>query len=131
VKLLLDTHIWVWSFLEPRRISKRIAKLLDDPDVEKWLSPISVWEFLVLVEKGRIRLNVEPAEWVATVLRDFPIREAPLTIAVILALTTVHLRHRDPADAFLVATARALNLTLVTADSQLLETKGISVLANG
>jgi PIN domain nuclease of toxin-antitoxin system len=130
VKFLLDTHIWLWSFLEPARIGRRVAEALDDSAVEKWLSPISVWEFFVLAEKGRLDLSMTPQEWIANALRDLPIKEAPLTTEVVLAAPTIRLRHRDPADTFLVATAKVLDLTLVTADSRLLSLKSISVLAN-
>ena len=47
-----------------------------------------------------------------------------------LAVPTIRLRHRDPVDSFLAATAKVFDLTLVTADSRLLAAKGISVLAN-
>jgi PIN domain nuclease of toxin-antitoxin system len=130
VNVLLDTHIWIWSFLEPERIVPRVARVLDDSSSEKWLSPVSVWEFMVLVGKGRVKLTLEPMEWVAKALRDFPIREAPLITDVVLAMPTITLPHKDPADAFLVATAKVFDLTLVTSDSRLLAAKGISLLAN-
>jgi PIN domain nuclease of toxin-antitoxin system len=130
VKLLLDTHIWIWSFLEPERIAHRIAEALEDAAVEKWLSPISIWEFMVLVEKRRLELTLDPSEWIVMALREFPVTEAPLTTEVALAVPTIRLRHRDPADSFLAATAKVFDLTLVTADSRLLAAKGISVLAN-
>ena len=44
MKLLLDTHIWIWSFLEPKKIAPRVAKLLENPAIEKWLSPVSIWD---------------------------------------------------------------------------------------
>lgn len=57
MKLLLDTHIWLWSFLEPERLSRRVAEALEETAIELWLSPISVWEALVLSERGRGRLR--------------------------------------------------------------------------
>src|SRR5262245_15865275 len=45
LKLLLDTHIWLWSQLAPERLSKKVARALEAPTSELWLSPISVWEF--------------------------------------------------------------------------------------
>ena len=48
MKLLLDTHIWLWSVLEPHRLSRRVAKALQDSSNELWLSPISIWELIVL-----------------------------------------------------------------------------------
>jgi PIN domain nuclease of toxin-antitoxin system len=128
VKLLLDTHIWIWSLLEPARLAPRIAKALNNAANEKWLSPISIWECMVLVEKGRIRLNIGVEEWIARALTEFPPIEAPLTIEVVLAMNKIHLSHRDPADAFLAATARVFQLTLVTADARLRTAKGISFL---
>jgi PIN domain nuclease of toxin-antitoxin system len=130
VKLLLDTHIWLWSLLEPRRIGRRTAEALKDPETEKWLSPISIWEFMTLVGKGRIELPAELGAWIAQALAEFPVREAPLTVEVVLAMRSVPLRHRDPADAFLVATAKVFDLTLVTADARLVGFDKISVLPN-
>ena len=130
VKLLLDTHIWIWSQLEPHKIGSRIAKILEHPATEKWLSPISLWEFTVLVEKGRLNLTMKAEEWIAKALEQFPVTEAPLTWEVMLAIPSVRLPHRDPADAFLGATAKVFDLVLVTADARLLSSKGFSVLAN-
>lgn len=130
MKLLLDTHIWIWSFLEPKKIAPRVAKLLENPAIEKWLSPISLWEFIVLVEKGRIELDIEVRTWIARALTEFSPREAHLTTDIVLAIPGIGLKHRDPADAFLLATAKVLDLTLVTADSRLLSAKGVSTLPN-
>jgi PIN domain nuclease of toxin-antitoxin system len=128
VKLLLDTHIWIWSLLEPSRLTPRIAKALNNPTNERWLSPISIWECMILVEKGRIKLDIGVEDWIARALTEFPAIEAPLTAEVVLAMNKIHLPHRDPADAFLAATAKVFQLTLVTADARLRTTKGISFL---
>jgi PIN domain nuclease of toxin-antitoxin system len=128
VKLLLDTHIWIWSLLEPSKITPRIAKALENRANEKWLSPISVWEFRVLVEKGRVKLNMGFEEWIAQAFTESSPREAPLTTEVVLAMSKIQLPHRDPADAFLAATAKVFQLTLVTADTRLRAARGISFL---
>ena len=54
MKLLLDTHILLWSLLEPEKLGKDTAKILEISNNELWLSPISLWEIIVLAEKGRI-----------------------------------------------------------------------------
>jgi PIN domain nuclease of toxin-antitoxin system len=130
LKLLLDTHIWIWSVGDPRRLKPRVLKALENPANEKWISPISVWELMILVGKGRIRLNADVEEWIARALHTAPLKEAPLTTEVVLATRNIHLPHRDPADAFLAATAKVFDLTLVTADTRLLAAKGISFLPN-
>jgi PIN domain nuclease of toxin-antitoxin system len=130
VKLLLDTHIWLWSTLEPQRLSRRVGKALADPANELWLSPISVGELIVLLRKGRLTLPNDVASWVAKTIQDLQLIEAPLTVEVALAISSINLPHGDPADHFLAATAKVLGLTLVTADGNLTNLPGIRVLAN-
>ena len=130
MKLLLDTHIWLWSVLEPNRLTRRVEKALRDPANELWLSPVSVAELIVLLRKGRLKLPHDVASWVAKTIEELQINEAPLTVEVALAISSLDFRHGDPADHFLAATARVLDLTLVTADERLLDLPRIRVLAN-
>jgi len=130
LKLLLDTHIWLWSVLDPNRLTRRVEKALKDPANELWLSPVSVAELIVLLRKGRVKLPHDVAGWVARTVEQLQISEAPLTIEVALAISSLDFRHGDPADQFLAATAKVLDLTLVTADERLLDLPGIRVLTN-
>lgn len=130
LKLLLDTHIWLWSLLEPERLSPPVQRAFGDAGNELWLSPISVWETLILAEKERIRLRPSPGEWITATLRNTPMREAPLTREVAMVCRSVDLAHEDPADRFLAATAVVYGLTLVTADARLLSSSTVPVLAN-
>lgn len=130
MNLLLDTHIWIWSVVEPQRLSARVVKELTSPDNQLWLSSVSVWELLLLHRKRRIELEGEAEPWVRKTLDLLQLNEAPLTIDVALQVGSVTLPHDDPADRFLVATARVFNLTLITADKRLIDAPGISVLAN-
>ena len=128
MKLLLDTHIWLWSLAEPDRLSRRIRQELRDDHNELWLSPVSTWETLLLNAKGRIRLQGDLGTWVTDATSSF--REAPLTHEIVLVAHELSLRHPDPADRFLAATAAVLGLTLVTADRRLLGLGAIATLAN-
>jgi PIN domain nuclease of toxin-antitoxin system len=130
MKLLLDTHIWIWSVLEPHRLSARVARELTNPENQLWLSSVSVWELLLLHRKRRIALDEGVEPWVRKTLDTLQLNEAPLTIDVALELSAVNLPHGDPADHFLVAAARVFGLTLVTADSVLLQEASVSTLAN-
>jgi len=130
MKLLLDTHIWVWSVLEPERLSSRMANAIADSGTELWLSPISVWEVIVLHRKGRLLPEVDLAGWIARAMRALSVKEAPVTHEVAQEIGRLELSHRDPADHFLVATAKVFDLTLATADERLLKVKGISILRN-
>jgi PIN domain nuclease of toxin-antitoxin system len=130
VKLLLDTHIWIWSLVAPERLHDHVRDALIAPDTERWLSPVSVWEALLLVERGRIRPEGAARPWVESLLRAVPCREAPLTHEIALASRALALTHEDPADRFLAATAQVHGLTLVTADERLIGAHGYGVLAN-
>jgi PIN domain nuclease of toxin-antitoxin system len=127
LKLLLDTHIWLWGLLEPDRIGPRTLSELRDTANEIWLSPISTWEALLLHTKGKIHLSVDLTEWLA--VSTAGMREAPLTHEIALVAQRLNL-HQDPADRFLAATAQVLDLTLVTADERLLGLANIKTLAN-
>lgn len=127
MNLLLDTHIWIWSKLEPKRLGKRAADELSKSGNELWLSPVSVWEALALMQKGRIRVQ-NPFAWVERAAEQ--LHEAPLTHEIVRTGLALPLSHADPADRFLAATAKVLNLTLVTADQRLLGLGEIASLAN-
>jgi PIN domain nuclease of toxin-antitoxin system len=130
VRLLLDTHIWLWSLLEPSRLGRRTAAALDDPANELWLSPISIWETLMLAERRRVVLQPDAERWVRATLERLPFREAPLNAEVAMASRALRIRSDDPADRFLAATARVYELTLVTADARLRRIPHVAVLPN-
>jgi PIN domain nuclease of toxin-antitoxin system len=125
---LLDTHIWLWSLSAPQRLTSQVRRALDKPANELWLSPISTWEVVQLLEKKRIRIEGHFEAWLPRARGN--LREALLSHDVAAAAADVRLPHRDPGDLLLVATARVLNLTLVTADDNIIDAKQVSTLAN-
>jgi PIN domain nuclease of toxin-antitoxin system len=130
MKLLLDTHIWIWSQLEPWRITSEVTKELGDPRNELWLSPVSIWELVLLVEKKRIEINADMGEWVQQSVQELDLQEAPFNSAVAHELRFTLLGYRDPGDRFLVATAKIYGLILVTADLRLQQVPDLQLLAN-
>lgn len=127
MKLLLDTHIWLWTVREPERLARRVMSELKNLENELWLSPISVWEALLLRRKGRIQVSGDLNTWLSDSTAN--LREAPLTNEIVVTAELLNL-HADPADRFLAATAKALDLTLVTANERLLGLGDIATLAN-
>lgn len=116
--------------LEPGRLVPRVVEQLKDVGNELWLSPISVWEAVLLAEKGRVSFDLGPVEGVKDALRQMPVREAILNRDVALASRTVSLPHHDPADRFIAATAQVYGLTLVTQDERFLESGDLDLLEN-
>lgn len=130
MQLLLDTHIWLWTRIEPTRLTGRVARAIDDPRNELWISPVNIWEILNLCARGRLKLKGGPVNWISGEFGAGAFREAALTNEVALATETFALPHRDPMDTFLVASAKVYDLTLVTADTKLLASKACKVLPN-
>jgi PIN domain nuclease of toxin-antitoxin system len=130
VRLLLDTHIWIWSLTDPSRLAPKVRASFLDPAHELWLSSISVWEVLVLMRKERLRVTGSAQQWVADALTRAPLREAPITHAVALESQRLSLAHWDPADRFIAATAKLLDATLVTADARLIAARFLKILPN-
>jgi PIN domain nuclease of toxin-antitoxin system len=130
VKLLLDTHIWLWNFTDPDRLARGVDRAINDSRNELWVSPVSTWEISLLYDSGRLKLTGGPNAWVQEAMTRAPLREAPLTHEIALATRSVRLAHKDPADRFLVAIALVHGLTLVTADRQLSRLEQVKVLVN-
>ena len=129
LKLLLDTHIILWSVAEPDKLSQNITGELEKDSNELWFSPISVWEILLLAEKGRVLLGPDIVKSVRDIFRKIPFKEAAITQEVAIQSRSVQLPHQDPADRFLAATAIVFDLTLVTADSRIITAADLPILS--
>ncbi len=130
-KYLLDTHILLWSLLEPSFLGPKVMDELQNETNQLWLSPISTWEVLILSEKGRIQLDASPCEWMKNVLETLPFHEAPLNHEIAMESRSIQLPHQDPADRFIAASAAVYGLTLVTADKNLIRAaSSYSILPN-
>ena len=121
---LLDTHVWLWSLLEPERLRKKTRALLTAAGSTLWLSPISVWETTLLAERGTLELDTNTRSWIQDAMAASGIGEAPLNHEVVLQSRELKLKHDDLADRFIAATASVYQFTLVTADERLLRGKG-------
>jgi len=128
VKLLLDTHIWIWYVLGSADLPPSLRSALDDAVGRCWLAPITLWETLLLVRKGRFRIHGTYQDWVEQALDTVPVREAPFTFEVARRVETLNLPHGDPADHFIAATALVYDYTLVTLDQILLEASWLPTL---
>lgn len=120
--MLLDTHVLLW-LPQTGRLSpaadQAIAASLRTGDVV--VSAITAWEIGMLVRSERITLTMRPSAWLARATQDWGIRVVPIDTDIALASTSLPGDfHRDPADRFLVATARVLDVPIVTRDAAIL-----------
>jgi PIN domain nuclease of toxin-antitoxin system len=120
MKLLLDTHTFLYAIGAPQRLSNKVRKALQDPAVERWISAASLWEIAVKIQIGKLDLPANEA---------FFREQSALLHAKHLAVDFRHslrlfqlpLIHRDPFDRLLIAQAIEEGLTLVSKDERISE----------
>ncbi len=115
MRLLLDTHVFLWANAEPARLAEQRA-VLADPENELLLSAASAWEIAIKHGLGRLPLPESPVTWVPSRARALGCTLVTIEHQHALAVGQLPPLHRDPFDRLLVAQAAALGATLVTAD---------------
>ncbi len=117
MRLLLDTHVFLWLLSEPQRLGEELA-VVADPRNELIVSAASSWEIALKHAIGELELPEQPARFVPERIRA--IGATPLAIEHVHALGTCELPslHRDPFDRLLISQAVQLRLRIVTADRQ-------------
>lgn len=129
VKLLLDTHVWVWAIEDPRQIGPKTRRLLQDVSSERAVCAVSSLEIARLVWSGDMILRIPLDEWVEKSLTDLRADSLPVTHKIAVeAYRLPEPFHRDPADRQIVACARLHELTVLTADKRILGWKHVATL---
>ncbi len=129
MKILLDTHTWIWSQTFPDNLSTAAVEALSDGGNEVLLSAISVWETMMLTRKGRLNPTDRPERWVGRLLDNTPARIVPLSAAsAIRSELLPGLGRWDPADRFIIATALEEDAVLLTADQVIRAYDGVQTL---
>lgn len=119
MRVLLDTHVWLWLQTEPERLSQPAFDLLSDAANELLLSAASAWEIAVKAGLGKLHLPSPPADYVPRRLATSGTTALPIELRHALHVATLPRHHRDPFDRLLVAQAQVEALPLMTADAQL------------
>lgn len=122
--LLLDTHIWLWLILGDKSLKKTIINVIKKAAVHHtiYVSAISMWEIAMLEHHDRITLGSPTGEWIHRALSTPGINLAHLSPEIMVdSVKLPDNFHKDPADRMIVATARTMNLTLITRDKSILE----------
>jgi len=120
--LLLDTCAMLFLADEARIDAETLSEISEASyDGRLYLSPISAWEIGVSVSKGRLSLPLAPLDFINEFVERMQAKLSPLTPAIMISSSNLPGRiHGDPMDRILIATARALNLVLVTSDQPIL-----------
>ena len=115
MRLLLDTHIFYWSFYERSKLSRKALKLIDQAE-EIFVSSASIWEISIKVRLGKIKADLEE---LTDSIELSGFQELPVWSRHALLVANLPLYHSDPFDRLLIAQALREPLHLLTADAQL------------
>ncbi|MDC0677675.1 type II toxin-antitoxin system VapC family toxin [Sorangium atrum] len=130
MKLLLDTHVWLWAVLTPERIAATARQAIEDPHNTLLISAASAWEIAVKHAIGKLPLPEKPELLVPRVIAALEAIELPVTSRHAISSAALPYHHRDPFDRLLVAQALCEGAALVTVD-ELLTRYGATVLWAG
>lgn len=119
-RILLDTHIWLWWFLKPARVSAQAVRAMEDPETTVLFSAASSWEIAIKFALKKLKLPEPPGRYIPARLEQAAMTPLPVEHAHALHVAELPLHHRDPFDRLLIAQARLERATLVTADPRFL-----------
>ncbi len=119
MKILLDTHCWLWMAVAPERFSPSALELVSDPDIRLFLSAVSAWEISIKYALGKLELPLPPGKYVPSRMETTGVEGLAVSHAHGLKAGGLPSHHRDPFDRMLVAQAQLEGMPLLTADRQI------------
>jgi PIN domain nuclease of toxin-antitoxin system len=117
MKLLLDTHTFMWWDSEPDHIPKNTLILLQNPQNELLISLVSLWEMQIKIQLGKLTLRTDLEIILKTQKDKNDISIMSIKLPHIIELRNLPLHHKDPFDRLLIAQCRSENATLISRDS--------------
>jgi PIN domain nuclease of toxin-antitoxin system len=114
MRVLVDTHVFLWGLTEEARLSPEVRRLLPVADV--WISVASIWEIITKVQVGKLTLPSPVGPFLTAKLAFNGVSVLPITLDHVLKIESLELHHRDPFDRVLIAQSIQEKLPLVTAD---------------
>ena len=119
MKILLDTHAFLWWIADDQKLSGRAREIISDGGNELFLSAAAGWEIAIKVQIGRLKLPEEPIRFILDQMRINAIQSLPIQMNHALHVSTLPQHHRDPFDRLLIAQAQLEGLPVLSSDHQL------------
>ncbi|WP_420645591.1 type II toxin-antitoxin system VapC family toxin [Candidatus Leptofilum sp.] len=121
MKLLLDTHIFLWYISADKKLPQKFQDEIRNPDNQVYLSTISLWEVIIKHQIGKLPLPNSPQLFIPQERQRHQIEGLDLDEESVCQLATLPYLHRDPFDRMLICQAQSNQMTLVTLDSAILQ----------
>ncbi len=119
MKFLLDTHAALFAWAHPERLSTTARQLIEDRRNVLLFSQVSTWEICLKHQVGKLTLPDKPRIWLPKRIRQSEFTYEPISDQAMFGAADLPLHHLDPFDRLLVATARQIDVPLITADEVL------------
>lgn len=119
MRLLLDTHPFLWAIASPERLSARARREIEDDANEILVSATSAWEIAIKFRLGRLQLPDEPQRFVPEQMAANSFTALAVLLRHALQVANLPMIHTDPFDRLLVAQASVEDVALVTSDAQI------------
>jgi len=119
MKVLLDTHTFLWWVTDDLKLSSRVRKIISDGKNELFLSAVSGWEIAIKAQLGRIQIPDKPQTFISEQMVANAIQGLPIQISHAVHIYNLPTHHRDPFDRMLVAQAQLEKLPILTDDPQI------------
>ena len=117
MKLLLDTHTFIWWDSEPEKLSPTVLALCQDADNELILSVASLWEIQIKSQLGKIKLSISLPHIIQAQQRSNALQVLPVNAEHVYKLDSLPSLHKDPFDRILIAQASVENIPIASQDS--------------
>lgn len=116
MKLLLDTHTFIWWDSDPAQLSPAVLALCQDRTNRLLLSVVSVWEMVIKVQLGKLQLKLPLTEIIESQRQANEIEIVPVNLVHVLTVERLQVHHKDPFDRLLIAQANVEDATLLSRD---------------
>lgn len=117
MRILIDTHIFIWYIQNSERLPRSIVKLINDGKNDILLSVASIWEMAIKQSTGKLNLGVPYTSFIEEQMRLNNIELLPIKLAHIEVITTLPFHHRDPFDRLLIAQALVEDIVIMSTDT--------------
>ena len=128
MRLLLDTHIFLWLIHDNRRLPDKYRQEIQNPNNEKFLSVVSIWECVIKYQIGKLNFPSSPETYLPLQRREHLIKTLTVDENSIAQLINLPLRHRDPFDRLIISQALQYDLSIMTQDKAIIAYPEIKIL---
>lgn len=118
MRILVDTHCWLWALARPEALNADAAALLRDGETEVVFSSVSVWEIAIKTALGKLRVSQANGKSLLEMIDSQPVTPLPVLHSHAREVAGLPPHHRDPFDRLLIAQAKIENLPIMTGDDQ-------------